>query len=253
MRGKRKAPQLMVGAPAVSSTSFQSQSRRNIKTRRVADGGAGMGEATEPEVYWEEDLMTQAARAAEDFSWDLRDDSLQPEPELDSSAEIQVILCKARNKNSDRPLQTWVPYTDEYCHEALRREGRGSARVYARCAGVKCVDPAQRCPNRCTNVAEYRCCYIHAQTQPTTTGSRSTSGFAGGFRNSIYPRMDIPDHIPTRSTSTHQLRSIFGFTGVMWNSVYPYKCQPRLSESTHRHRSCTGHIPVTPIIYQSNP
>jgi hypothetical protein len=55
-------------------------------------------------------------------------------------------------------LQTWVPLTDEYCAEALRREGRGSERVYAKCVGVSCVDPTRQCANRaCTGVPEYRC------------------------------------------------------------------------------------------------
>lgn len=58
----------------------------------------------------------------------------------------------------DRPLKTWVPLTDEYCEEALRKEGRGLPRVYRRCAGVKCIDPKKECPNRdCTGEAAFRC------------------------------------------------------------------------------------------------
>ncbi|KAJ7789211.1 hypothetical protein B0H14DRAFT_2289048, partial [Mycena olivaceomarginata] len=50
------------------------------------------------------------------------------------------------------PLHTWRPFTDEYCSESLRREGRRASKIYRRCAGVTC------CPNRvCTGLAEYRC------------------------------------------------------------------------------------------------
>ncbi|KAJ7847181.1 hypothetical protein B0H13DRAFT_1907428 [Mycena leptocephala] len=128
---KRKAPpQMMVGAPGISSVSSQSQNLRRVKTRRSVVPGtvAGPSGAGEPR-YYEEDPVTQAARAALDFSWDLGDSSLDAQADNEVDNGIKVVVNPPRNKNSDRPLQTWVPLTDEYCAEALRREGRRSERV----------------------------------------------------------------------------------------------------------------------------
>lgn len=83
-------------------------------------------------------------------------------PLLDGMPIRYVFRCfEDRNRiyiSQDRPLHTWVPYTDEYVEENLRREGRGSRVVYEKCAGVRCNDPQRVCPNRaCPRVAEYRC------------------------------------------------------------------------------------------------
>jgi hypothetical protein len=124
--------------------------------------------------YYEEDLDANAGRAALDFSWGLGATGPDAQPDDDLDNGIQVFVGKLRNKNSvsyimlkathyansqkDRPLQTWVALTDEYVEMDLRREGRGSPKVYAQCAGVNCIDPKQQCPNRaCAGVAEYRC------------------------------------------------------------------------------------------------
>ncbi|KAJ7641080.1 hypothetical protein FB45DRAFT_1021856 [Roridomyces roridus] len=49
-------------------------------------------------------------------------------------------------QNSDRPLQTWYPFCDEYLDEQMRREGRGSPKVYAKCATRDCpMPPLFRC------------------------------------------------------------------------------------------------------------
>ncbi|KAJ7823362.1 hypothetical protein B0H13DRAFT_1919668 [Mycena leptocephala] len=47
---------------------------------------------------------------------------------------IEVVVAAVRYPNSDRPLQTWYPFNDEYLAEQLRREGRG---------GRTCIHDAQ--------------------------------------------------------------------------------------------------------------
>ncbi|KAJ7810465.1 hypothetical protein B0H13DRAFT_2384593 [Mycena leptocephala] len=151
---------MMIVARGVDAVTSQSQTSGRVKTRRTVATAGVAGPSTQPvEPYYEEDLATQAVRSALDFSWDLGGDSLEPDQEEERNDGITVLVGPPRNENSDRPLQTWVPHMDEYCAEALRREGRGSPRVYVRCAGSHCVDPDRKCPNHvCTGVAEYRCC-----------------------------------------------------------------------------------------------
>ncbi|KAJ7807746.1 hypothetical protein B0H14DRAFT_3091205 [Mycena olivaceomarginata] len=59
--------------------------------------------------------------------------------------ESQSVMGVKSNK--DRPLQTWYPLRDEYVEENLRREGRGSAKNHAHCAGGR----------ECHGIAEWRC------------------------------------------------------------------------------------------------
>ncbi|KAF7369403.1 CxC2 domain-containing protein [Mycena venus] len=150
---------MVVGAPGVNTISSQSQGGGRLKSRCTVLAGEvpGPGPAVKARL-WDEDLATQFARAAADFSYELGDNSLGAEPDNDVDLGINVVVVgPARNKNSDRPLQTWVPHANEYTWESLRREGRSSPKVYAKCAGVACIDPQRMCPNRvCTGVPEYR-------------------------------------------------------------------------------------------------
>ncbi|KAJ7164850.1 hypothetical protein C8R43DRAFT_1122730 [Mycena crocata] len=162
---KRKAvaPKMMVGARSLATDTAETGGGRYLRTRReVHDDDAG-GPSTVPPEYFEEDIATNMARAAEDFSWGLGDTSLQPEPDMDVLDGIAVVVTKPpRNANSDRPLKTWMAYEDEYVQMRLRREGRGAPKVYARCAGIRCVDthvdPTKKCKNHiCDGEALYRC------------------------------------------------------------------------------------------------
>ncbi|KAJ7761472.1 hypothetical protein B0H14DRAFT_3510958 [Mycena olivaceomarginata] len=149
---------MLVGAPGINLVSSQSQDTRRVRTRRTVVAGAVADENTPAAaaLHFEEDLATQAARAAEDFSWDLGADAVDSAPDVQVDSGIEMVV--RRSKNSDRPLHTWRPFTDEYCSESLHREGRGASKIYRRCAGVTCVDPDRQCPNRvCTGLAEYRC------------------------------------------------------------------------------------------------
>ncbi|KAJ7038483.1 hypothetical protein C8F04DRAFT_1256091 [Mycena alexandri] len=170
---KRKAaPKMLVGAPGVSSVTSQSKNKRT-RTRRAADAGSVAGPSAQPVVQeWAEDLATQSARAAEDFSWGLGDQSLPPEPDGDAEDDIQVVVCNApRNINSDRPLQSFVPLTDEFVSETLRREGRGSATVHARCATAACSGiPEYRCSDAVCYGEVMRCakCIVSTHVQSPT-------------------------------------------------------------------------------------
>ncbi|KAJ7660092.1 hypothetical protein DFH06DRAFT_1326234 [Mycena polygramma] len=158
---KRARPQMLVGARTVETVTFQSKRKDRITTRRTVVDEQVAGPSSVP-FSFEEDLATQFARASLDFSYGLGDNSLDSQPEeYIGGLGIEVQVGAPRNKNSDRPLQTWVADggPDEYLKESLRREGRGAPNVYARCAGVHCVDPERTCPNRvCSRPAEYRCC-----------------------------------------------------------------------------------------------
>lgn len=51
---------------------------------------------------YEEDLDTNLARAAQDFSWGLGDTSLAAEPDADANDGISVVVGSTRNTNSVR-------------------------------------------------------------------------------------------------------------------------------------------------------
>ncbi|KAJ7818600.1 hypothetical protein B0H14DRAFT_2601175 [Mycena olivaceomarginata] len=102
--------------------------------------------------FWDhEDLATNAACMDPAFTYQLGDTSLSCEPDLELDDGIQVVLPPVvKRPNAERPLKTWYPKNDEYLGEQLRREGRGSSRVYAGCAGAH----GRR---GCNGAAEYRC------------------------------------------------------------------------------------------------
>ncbi|KAJ7659787.1 hypothetical protein DFH06DRAFT_1130542 [Mycena polygramma] len=113
------------------------------------------------EEWWAEDLATNEARLGPGFTYRLGDGSLEPQFDQELADGITVVIATpVRNANSDRPLKTWYPKEDQYIEEQLRREGRGSAKVYSKCAGpgVLCNDRDRQCLNReCAGVAEFRC------------------------------------------------------------------------------------------------
>ncbi|KAK6974082.1 CxC2 domain-containing protein [Favolaschia claudopus] len=157
-RKKTSRPQLVVSA-TVSAVSHTSHDTRRVRTRfsTITDGASAGGGGEEP--FWADDIATNAARQAEDFSYQLGDNALESRPDDQVADGISVVVPKAtRNTNSDRPMRNWWVRVDEYLEESLRREGRGSARVYGRCAGSRCADPLRVCPNRvCDGLPEWRC------------------------------------------------------------------------------------------------
>ncbi|KAJ6484517.1 hypothetical protein C8R47DRAFT_1073122 [Mycena vitilis] len=158
---KTRPPTLTVAATASIETSRTADNRRVRHRHRVVahDAGPSTGGAA---PFWEDDLQTNAARDAEFFSYALGDESIAPEPDMDRDDGIHVVVSAVpaapRNANSDRPLQTWYPKSNEYVNENLRREGRGHPANYTRCRGVRCKDPLRQCPNRvCSGSPEWRC------------------------------------------------------------------------------------------------
>ncbi|KAJ7601623.1 hypothetical protein DFH06DRAFT_1153729 [Mycena polygramma] len=164
---KRKAtgPQLSVHGTASTVSHRSNDNRRQRTVHGVVLQNAGPSAGVNAEEFWADDLDTNEARMGDNFTYRLGDDSVRPmnDHELDDGTTLDdgisvVVTVDAvpRNANSDRPLKTWYPFEDEYLQENLRREGRGSRRVYSRCAGVPCKDPTQRCPNQCIVAAHAR-------------------------------------------------------------------------------------------------
>ncbi|KAF7361599.1 CxC2 domain-containing protein [Mycena sanguinolenta] len=147
---KGNKPQL-VAAATVTSVSHTTHDQRRVRTKTTVVGDAGPS-STQGTDLWAEDLATNLARNSASFSYQLGDNSL--EPQLDDGVDdgITVVVEKsARNTNSDRPLKNWYPKNDEYVEESLRREGRGLPKTYSRCAGSRGVG------GECLGDAEWRC------------------------------------------------------------------------------------------------
>ncbi|KAJ7876466.1 hypothetical protein B0H14DRAFT_2568181 [Mycena olivaceomarginata] len=139
---KRKGgAKMLVGARAVNSISTSSVNTLRVRTHRTVVGAEVANTSTAAtEVNYEEDPATQAACAAlDDFSlgsWRCfsgpgarRRRERWNHSRCGTGKEFKFgeLNCL------DRPLQTWVAESvDKYVEEALRKEGRGSARVYAR-------------------------------------------------------------------------------------------------------------------------
>ncbi|KAJ7761160.1 hypothetical protein DFH07DRAFT_957235 [Mycena maculata] len=158
---KRKAtrPTLVVAGTSSSETFRSSDGRRQRFRVGVVGQDAGMPTGLNSDQFWQDDLATNLARQDPAFTYRLGDNSISSEPDFALDDGIQVIIpSTVRNPNSDRPLKTWYPYADEYVEENLWREGRGSSKVYSKCAGVRCTDPGHVCSEvECTGVPEYRC------------------------------------------------------------------------------------------------
>ncbi|KAF8128075.1 hypothetical protein K438DRAFT_1789652 [Mycena galopus ATCC 62051] len=130
---KAKVPTLVVGGTSTRD-SFRSADDRRMRTKiGVLDDTAAV--AGEPTRWYQEDLATSAARMDPEFTYQLGDSfSCEVDNAVDDG--IEVVLGPApttRFPNADRPLKAWYPHCDDYVHEQLRREGRGTANVYARC------------------------------------------------------------------------------------------------------------------------
>ncbi|KAJ7446784.1 hypothetical protein FB451DRAFT_1343526 [Mycena latifolia] len=103
--------------------------------------------ATRPAHFYE-DLATNSALDAQDFGYEMGDDSLRPEEEGPEDDGINVRVKAKRYQNSDLPFLTWVDYRDDYLDEMLRLEGRGDASVYSTCVSCQAADPIYRCENQ---------------------------------------------------------------------------------------------------------
>ncbi|KAJ7154821.1 hypothetical protein C8R46DRAFT_911140 [Mycena filopes] len=165
---------LVVGSTS-SHISSRTADTRRVRTQRGVVG-QDAGPSTAPQRFWQEDLATNRARLSPSFTYSLGDGSLSAQPDdLDLPSDgINFVVPPPRNPNSvgchdlrfsffltpgqDRPLQAWYPHEQEYIDEDLRHEGRGSPKVYRRCAGVRCNNREDGCPKRqCEGAAEWRC------------------------------------------------------------------------------------------------
>ncbi|KAF7356781.1 CxC2 domain-containing protein [Mycena venus] len=157
---KAKAPRLVIAATASSVSHRTYDQRRQRTTRGVVGQGAGPSSSASNSgghQFWADDIDTNLARAAENFSYQLGDNLLESQTDDFFDDGINVVITPvARNTNSDRPLQTWYPHCDEYLQENLRHEGRGAPKTYARCAGSRCL--VRECLDReCSGPADWRC------------------------------------------------------------------------------------------------
>jgi hypothetical protein len=104
---KRKlVPPAFAVAGTASSVSFRSQDQRRQRNK-VGVVGDSAGPSTGPGTsrFWEDDLSTSQARAADSFSYGLGDNSLESQPDEDVDDGINVVICHpVRNPNSVRVL-----------------------------------------------------------------------------------------------------------------------------------------------------
>ncbi|KAJ7794073.1 hypothetical protein B0H14DRAFT_3497397 [Mycena olivaceomarginata] len=152
---KPKLPGLVTGTTSTQEW-FRSQDDRRMRSRvGVVDETAPAGAMSSADWY-QEDLATSVAREDPDFTYQLGNTALACEPDQAVEDGIEVVLPKLpRYPNADRPLKAWYSHVDEYIEEQLRREGRGSAKVYRRCAGMRLHPQDQN--HGCDGVPEYRC------------------------------------------------------------------------------------------------
>ncbi|KAJ7248186.1 hypothetical protein B0H12DRAFT_1203131 [Mycena haematopus] len=191
-----KAPRLVVSGTSTRE-SHRSQDDRRLRTRLgVVNDTAGPATASAPNVWYQEDLATSRARMDPDFTYQLGDHSLSCEPDLAAHDGIDVVLTPIRYPASERPLKAWYLHNDEYVGEQLRREGRGSRKVYAGCAGGRGSGP-----NRvlCDGVPEYRCA-DHLCLGETMYCARCV----------VTAHATLPTHFIERWTGTHFVRSRTG-------------------------------------------
>ncbi|KAJ7765188.1 hypothetical protein B0H16DRAFT_1454368 [Mycena metata] len=139
---KPNVPVMVAPSTVFSVTSRSTSNRGGIRTQTGTLGqGAGSSSGLGSDQFWQEDISTNAARAASAFSYQLGDVSL--ESQLDDAPDdgINVILCAApAQKKAARPLHQFYPLEDEFVGESLRREGRGAPRV---CENRRCEGEAE--------------------------------------------------------------------------------------------------------------
>ncbi|KAJ7888386.1 hypothetical protein B0H14DRAFT_3081962 [Mycena olivaceomarginata] len=155
MSHKRKIKEhSLVIAGTAASVSYRTQDNRRQRTRMsVVEQGAGVADATAPDHFWADDLVTNMARSSETFSYQLGDTSLESQPDEPADDGINVVVIQSAGRNTK----------DEYLLENLRREGRGSPRNYARCAVWRCTD--QACFGECMYCSR---CIVAAHVQHPT-------------------------------------------------------------------------------------
>ncbi|KAJ7016992.1 hypothetical protein C8F04DRAFT_1280235 [Mycena alexandri] len=119
--------------------------------RRTAANPATVYTQAETPSYWQDDISTNAALEAADFSYSMGDDSLPVEEQLPEVAAAEALATARKQKqinNSKFPLKAWIEYRDEYLDEMLRLEGRGGAVSRASCASCGAADPMFRCAHQ---------------------------------------------------------------------------------------------------------
>ncbi|KAK7056153.1 CxC2 domain-containing protein [Favolaschia claudopus] len=154
---KRKValPQLVVSHTATQET-FCSLDDRRQRTRMGTVAYTARPSDEDSTRWHQEDLATSRAREDPDFTYQLGDSSLAAEPDFAAPDGIFVTVAEpTRTTGVSRPLHAWYPLRDEYVAEQLRREGRGSHKVYGRCAGLPRYGETGRAA--CEGSPEYRC------------------------------------------------------------------------------------------------
>ncbi|KAJ7121758.1 hypothetical protein C8R43DRAFT_1136439 [Mycena crocata] len=138
-------PTMFVHQPHTSEVvTISADGRRANVSSTVVDTGPDIP------AYYQDDAGTNAALEAEDFSYDLGDNSMVPE--VPDPVDDGIKLKPKRNENSDFPFRTWVrDYRSSYLDEVLRLEGRGGEENHGECGG--CGEAAARF--RC----EHQMCY----------------------------------------------------------------------------------------------
>ncbi|KAJ6458520.1 hypothetical protein C8R45DRAFT_1110051 [Mycena sanguinolenta] len=259
---KRKVVPQLVVAGTVATVSHTTYDQRRVRARTTMVGGAAPSFSTPRTSFWADDLATNAARESPAFSYDLGDDSLDPQPEERVEDGISVVV-RIRNTNSDRPLQNWYPRVDEYLDENLRREGRGCSKTYSACAGsVECDgEPEWRCVDQTCLGEEMFCsrCIVAAHVRhPTHFLEKWTGTYFSRNRRwlqllGLRVQLGHPPGIicPYRQAAVHDF-VLFDFTGIHELSVDfcrcgtgPYHADPPVEHRIQLLRACWWPVTIT--------
>ncbi|KAJ7754658.1 hypothetical protein DFH07DRAFT_868558 [Mycena maculata] len=154
----RKGGQLRRAAPTGSLHTHQPHRSSVIQTS--ADGRRAVERTSNIDVqpgvpdYYQDDLQTNAAVEADDFSYGLGDDSLPPEVQGPSMDGIELQgKKKKRTENS-----TWATnHRDEYLDEVIRLNGRGDKAFHMNCCGCGEASPKFRCEHQTCVGADMYC------------------------------------------------------------------------------------------------
>ncbi|KAJ7776709.1 hypothetical protein B0H14DRAFT_3095872 [Mycena olivaceomarginata] len=102
MSHKRKIKEhSLVIAGTAASVSYRTQDNRRQRTRMsVVEQGAGVADATAPDHFWADDLVTNMARSSETFSYQLGDTSLESQPDEPADDGINVVVIQSAGRNT---------------------------------------------------------------------------------------------------------------------------------------------------------
>ncbi|KAJ7711045.1 hypothetical protein B0H14DRAFT_2645959 [Mycena olivaceomarginata] len=102
MSHKRKIKEPLTGiAGTAASVSYRTQDNRRQRTRMsVVEQGAGVADATAPDHFWADDLVTNMARSSETFSYQLGDTSLESQPDEPADDGINVVVIQSAGRNT---------------------------------------------------------------------------------------------------------------------------------------------------------